>query len=67
MDFRAVDGAGEEGFTGNQLILVIQIQHPELFAPVPPCSESAIPCAARVEVKKPRQVHEDGGPGFRAR
>ncbi|WP_434542948.1 citrate lyase subunit alpha, partial [Escherichia coli] len=25
MDFRAVDGAGEEGFTGNQLILVIQI------------------------------------------
>ena len=31
MDFRAVDGAGEEGFTGNQLILVIQIQHPELF------------------------------------
>ena len=30
MDFRAVDGAGEEGFTGNQLILVIQIQ-PELF------------------------------------
>lgn len=22
MDFRAVDGAGEEGFTGNQLILV---------------------------------------------
>ena len=32
MDFRAVvDGAGEEGFTGNQLILVVQIQHPELF------------------------------------
>ncbi|GDD94707.1 transposase [Escherichia coli] len=31
MDFRAVDGAGEEGFTGNQLILVIQIQHPEFF------------------------------------
>ncbi|CTX07012.1 Uncharacterised protein [Escherichia coli] len=25
MDFRAVDGAGEEGFTGNQLILVVQI------------------------------------------
>ncbi len=25
MDFRAVDGAGKEGFTGNQLILVIQI------------------------------------------
>ena len=31
MDFRAVDGAGEEGFTGNQLILVVQIQHPEFF------------------------------------
>ncbi len=26
-----VNGAGEEGFTGNQLILVVQIQHPELF------------------------------------
>lgn len=25
MDFRAVDGTGEEGFTGNQLILVVQI------------------------------------------
>ena len=25
MDFRTVDGAGEEGFTGNQLILVVQI------------------------------------------
>ncbi|MGS5880370.1 JAB domain-containing protein, partial [Escherichia coli] len=23
--------AGEEGFTGNQMILIIQIQHPELF------------------------------------
>ncbi len=31
MDFCAVDGASEEGFTGNQLILVIQIQHPEFF------------------------------------
>ena len=35
MDFRAVDGAGEEGFTGNQLILVVQIQHPEFFTPSP--------------------------------
>ncbi len=36
MDFRAVDGAGEEGFTGNQLILVIQIQqgHTEQATPV---------------------------------
>ena len=31
MDFRAVDGACEEGFTGNQLILVVQVQHPEFF------------------------------------
>ncbi len=27
MNFRAVDGAGEEGFTRNQLILVVQIQY----------------------------------------
>lgn len=31
MDFRAVDGVGEEGFIGNQLILVVQIQYSEFF------------------------------------
>lgn len=32
MNFRAVDGAGEEGFTGNQLILVIQITEAACWA-----------------------------------
>ena len=31
MDFSAVNRAGEERFMGNQLILVVQIQHPERF------------------------------------
>ncbi len=59
MDFRAVDGAGEEGFTGNQLILVIQIQHPEGACSAPaarrrlaptsehhfsPCAAPGLPC-----------------------
>ncbi len=31
MHLGAVNRAGEERFMGNQLILVVQIQHPELF------------------------------------
>jgi hypothetical protein len=31
MDFSAVNRASEERLMGNQLILVVQIQHPELF------------------------------------
>lgn len=31
MDFCVVDGVGEEGFIGNQLILVVQIQYLEFF------------------------------------